>query len=938
MRNHCERIQVAVMSLLWLSACCFPAWGDVMSSGDVNPTDPMTWNNKTTSYIGNTSDGSLTISGGSGLTSYSTYFGVNSGAIGTATVIGSGSKWNNTLLYIGHNGNGTLAVEQGGVVETSGWAELGRSTGSVTVKGTGSTWKVQSLKDDGMMDITDGGFVWTYGWTQVGYTAGAQGRIKVDGAGSKLQVSSYPLEIGSFASGTLDITNGAVVSNSLAYLGRYVGATGTVTVDGANSQWNNSSQLFIGNDGYSGGGNGVLNVSNGASVTVQGATLVGSPAAPTGAINFGAGGGTLKTASLVASPDALNGTGTINTRGLVSDIDLVFDASHPLVQNLRINDATVNLDMSVASANSLLGAGCGGNGSLTIRSLTVVSTSGFVGYRAGSAGVATVDGSGSAWNCNYQLFVGFSGNGKLDITRSGNALVASHCNIGYNASSTGEINVTGAGSLLSMNGNLYVGYSGSGSLNVSDGAVVTTPNDTFVAYNAGSSGSIHFGSGGGTIETRTLFASPSQITGAGTINVHGLVSDISLVFDATHPVIQSLSYSGTTVNLDLSQNAPSVGYLGAGYLGYGSLTIRNGVSVASGDGFVGYQQGSSGLVAVNGTGSVWSAGALKVGYNGNGRLNITEGGSVTNSTGEIGCNGQSRGIVQVDGQNSQWNNSDMLNLGSMAPLFAGSATLNITGGGTVKANGIQLGSKNTLLGIDVGNGSRLVLSNGTGQIYTRGTVRIFAGASPSANAVYTPIVASTFTAQGGVYQAVGGTWNTTKHEFTVSGVQTGNSGLPLTIDRLSVERMLIDVPASTWELGVSVAATGVSSPLTLTATAVSGEPLDALQALLSPGNSILGGWNLTADSGYAAGDPLYLSFGNQAAGAFSAQAVRVWSYDGTKWLPFDATDATSDGKFASFTANGLGSYAVTVPEPGTIALLSLAVIGIIVGKTTRRRN
>ena len=50
--------------------------------------------------------------------------------------------------------------------------------------------------------------------------------------------------------------------------------------------------------------------------------VVGANTGYTGVIDFGTNGGTLTTQTLLASPAQLAGTGTINTNGLVSDIDL----------------------------------------------------------------------------------------------------------------------------------------------------------------------------------------------------------------------------------------------------------------------------------------------------------------------------------------------------------------------------------------------------------------------------------------------------------------------------------------------------------------------------------------------------------------------------------------------------------------------------------------
>ena len=57
------------------------------------------------------------------------------------------------------------------------------------------------------------------------------------------------------AGSTLNINSGGSLTNDQGYIGRGHNTKGTVTVDGAGSQWNNSSQLAVGESG-----NGTLNV------------------------------------------------------------------------------------------------------------------------------------------------------------------------------------------------------------------------------------------------------------------------------------------------------------------------------------------------------------------------------------------------------------------------------------------------------------------------------------------------------------------------------------------------------------------------------------------------------------------------------------------------------------------------------------------------------
>ena len=219
----------------------------------------------------------------------------------------------------------------------------------------------------------------------------------------------------------MNITNGGTVSNATGYLGYYTPAAGVATVDGTGSTWTNTGPLYI---GYS--GTGTLNITNGGAVTATGTTYVGYTTGSTGMINFGTGGGTLTTQGLLAATTQLTGTGTINTRGLVGDVNLVFDSgpSTTTILNQSGQNVTVNLDMSDSSNVSDLGVGYSGSGSLTIRNgITVNSVNGFLGYKTGSTGVATVDGLGSTWTNSGNLRVGKSGSGTLTISNGGTVSV-----------------------------------------------------------------------------------------------------------------------------------------------------------------------------------------------------------------------------------------------------------------------------------------------------------------------------------------------------------------------------------------------------------------------------------------------------------------------------------------------------------------------------------
>ena len=103
-----------------------------------------------------------------------------------------------------------------------------------------------------------------------------------------------------------------------------------------------------------------------------------------------------------------------------------------------------------------------------------------------------------------------------------------------------------------------------------------------------------------------------------------------------------------------------------GYIGNtasGTLTVDGGSGLISGTGCIGFGSGALGVVNVDGAGSTWiNSGILYVGNNnnGSGTLSIAGGGTVTDTSGNIGYNFGSTGVAAVDGTGSKWTNSSAL--------------------------------------------------------------------------------------------------------------------------------------------------------------------------------------------------------------------------------------------------------------------------------------
>jgi T5SS/PEP-CTERM-associated repeat protein len=883
---------------------------DAAFSGVVTIADSgSTWTVGEDFRVGDSGSGTLSIINGGAATGTNGRIAVSSGSRGVATVDGAGSTWKIDGLYLDGAGSATLSISNGASVsakttyigDAAGLGTVGLTTGGGTLSTqtlflspshlTGSG----AINARGLVSDLDVKFDTDHGLKQViPLQQSAQGiAINLDMSGESGSVG--PLGVGYYAAGSLTIRDGVSVTSSSGYVAYNDGSTGVATVTGNGSAWTVNEALLI---GY--GGSGTLTITDGGRVSAANGCLVACSAGKKGAV-------------------VVNGDGSTWQTDFVE-------------------------------------IGASGEGSLSITGGgSVTSVNGVIGESPNSIGVVTVDGAGSTWTINDPR-------GNADP------------------------------------GSLDVGYDGAATLAISNGGRVSVAGATYVGCDAQSTGTIRFGPNGGTLDTQSLLASPAQLAGTGTINARGLVSNINLILDSPESLTQSLPFQQdgqhVTVNLDLRGDA---GAMGAGWHGSGSLTVCGGTALRTSAGYVGYGNGATGTAAVSESGSTWtSATGLDVGYlGGSGTLSISDGGAVNcASYSHIGVGSGAKGLVTLRGAGSTWTNAGNVYVGGSSAsgtlsisgggrmsivndgygcgsicvgydsyssssgfvnvdgsgsalaasysAFVGgsssSGTLSITGGGSVTAWDATI-STCGLVSIDVGRGSLLAVGRNS-TLTNNGRIRLLAGAGvPEDNSLkYSPISAYTWSGTG-LYQAIGGTWNATNHQFTASSITSGTSGSPVSLDLASVQRALITYHGPDdvkWTVGASLAAASSTSNATLTATAISDSILDSLKLTAGDSQDVLGGWTFST-TGYTVSysDPVYLSFD---VGTDSlVEQLHVWHYDGSTWTRFATMDLTYDGKYASFTATGLSGYAVTVPEPTAAALLITATLGLLSLARRKRR-
>ncbi|WP_159566864.1 autotransporter outer membrane beta-barrel domain-containing protein [Budvicia diplopodorum] len=707
------------------------AFADMIIDGGQIVTVPVSqsspWNMADNLVVGDTTSGSLVIQNGGIVSNETGYVGAQAGSIGAVEVLGIGSQWNNNdyYLYVGYQGNGTLTINDSGVVtslNSSTGVEAG-STGIASVSGMGSQWNNGGdfnigLNGNGSLTISDGGTV-DNGMGYIGYGGDSWGQAEVSGPGSYWN-NSYNLFVGYEGHGTLTISDGGVVSNTMSSVGNLAGSTGIVSVSGIGSQWNVDGILFVGYEGY-----GTLTISDGGVVSaiegdigsgiagstgivsvsgvrsqwnIDNALLVGGFAVPgNGTLTINDGGAVTSDSGYIAH--SLGSTGVVEVSGVGSrwnndnDLHVGFGGNGKLTISdggvVRNNigfigfvdysagasiDAMGHVEVSGVGSQwyngSELHVGFGNNGTLTIRDSGVVSsTGGYIGNYTDSTGVVNISGTGSRWDNNGQLFVGLYGNGQLTIS-DGGVVNNDDGNVGYSLGATGHVEVSGTGSQWNNSGELIVGYRDSGALTIADRAAVSA-SSMIIASESTSTGTLNIGNG--NLSGALNMASITGGAGAATVN-----------FNHTDDIAFSPQMSGT---LSVNQMNQGTTTLTSANDYAGTTTVMNGT----------LQAGAVWAFSTSSDFTVGTAGQLNLaGYD--------QTVASLNNAGTVSFNGAPGTVLTVSGDytgnNGLLNFNTVLNDDSsatdklvVAGNTAGTTRVSVTnagGSGAATLNGIEL--------------------------------------------------------------------------------------------------------------------------------------------------------------------------------------------------------------------------------------------------------
>lgn len=586
----------------------------------------------------------------------------------------------------------------------AGWV----STGNMYVGYAGSTNSL-AITVGGKLDSASG---------IIGYASTANSNsMRVSGAESIWNNTSN-LVVGLDGSGnSLTVTAGGVVSSYDGYVGYSSGASNnTVNVSGAGSVWNNADNLVV---GLGGSGNSLMIEAGGVVSNYDGFVGYQSGASSNTVDVSGAGSRWINTGNLY-----LGNTGASNNSITVADNGTVSAASLTIYTN---NSFNLNADGSLEISGDL-DVGQDGFNWADKGSLSVGGTLTGLAELDGNGKTLTFDG-GSWDNGTNDLWIGATG--------ADNMLVVSN---GGFAATSGDLMV-GSTNAASTNNSVVIGTLG------------TVQASNLVVRGTGSHVDLNAGGTLGIIGDFDVSATSGlNWNGGGQLAVLGKLSGLNGLEDEG----QILQLSGTNALWNLSGQTLNIGTTGS----LNRLIISAGAVVSNQNAYVGAGSGTNNSVLVTGVASKWiNSGALVIGKSSNGNsLTITNGGMLSSVNAYVGREaGADDNSVTVAGAASSWINAGNLYVGD-----AGSGnSLTIESGGMVS-------NANAFVGAATNANDNSVTVNGTDARWiTDGSLQVGSGGN-SGNSV--TVTNSGYVAVGGLTVADNNNFNLDKDgTLTVSG-------------------------------------------------------------------------------------------------------------------------------------------------------------------------
>ena len=233
------------------------------------------WQNVNFIAVGVSGTGTVNIANGGRVSAIENAFvGVGVDGTGTVNVDGLGTELSTSgFLNVGYDGQGALnVINSGGVVaETLRIGESTTATGTVDVQSGGvidATTIIVGQEGNGSVVVSDGGIL-NCDVALISEFEDGVGDVQIVGDSSRWNIGDFMVVADNRATGTLNIENGAKVEVGVnGFIGDFSGfqpnTTGTVNVSGADSELSVEDFLMVGNNGL-----GTLQVTDDALVNAE---------------------------------------------------------------------------------------------------------------------------------------------------------------------------------------------------------------------------------------------------------------------------------------------------------------------------------------------------------------------------------------------------------------------------------------------------------------------------------------------------------------------------------------------------------------------------------------------------------------------------------------------------------------------------------------------
>ena len=671
--------------------------------------------------VGDRGTGMLNVTAGAVVNSQRMFLGMDATATGTVTVDGAGSAinligpnvfdpiQNDPALWVGNRGNGTMTVRNNAQVNITGAAAhlfVGDAYAAVGLGHTG----IMTIQSGADVTVTNTDLLQQRGTIDIGNQQFGNGTLTVTGVGSTLTAagSSPFINVGNRGIGVMNVQAGAVVKSLGMGLGDQSGSNGRLNIDGAGSKvvlsndthsgafWGNTYGGFLG-VGQSNGSYGRADITNGGVLEIR--NTLSSQQAP--GMTIGGDQGSVGILNVSGATSVLNvsmtGATGVGNYGPFINIGRKGDGTMTVSNGAQVNESGQSLFMQVSRGNndgevgaparatlSELFVQSGADINLTASNGSYYGGGLVIGNKTNANGRVTIDGNGSSINISSDntgntsaktafFTVGNDGQGELVIQNGGDLVLDGGddrrpiFNIANNPTAIGTATITGVGSTVSLSttsttadggGLINIGRAGgaNGILNILSGAVVT--NDL------------------GSTNSATVVGQSATATGALVVDGNG---NATTLLDAGALLVVGAGWNGTSSLL------ASVSFAGGGT---GSVAVRNAATIRADVTAV----GSGGSITGNGTfdGSMTVDGGTISPGNSPGRLTVTGALNAINATLNMEVNGTTVATqydqLKVNGAVTLGNMTLNLLTGAAFNFASGNSLVLIDGGTTLAAN------------------------------------------------------------------------------------------------------------------------------------------------------------------------------------------------------------------------------------------------------------